>query len=151
VQVVAFGDLFLEDVRKYREDRIKDIGLDPVFPLWKLETGKLIGDMLSGGLRCRIVCIDPKKLPLSFAGRDLDQMTIAEFPAAVDPCGENGEFHTCVYDGPMFNHAIELRNGDVVERDGFIFADLCMPRGGGDRRESSDLRLTGPRRGAFLI
>jgi uncharacterized protein (TIGR00290 family) len=126
VQAVAFGDLFLEDVRKYREDRMRGTGLTPVFPLWKLETRQLVNDMRAGGLRSRIVCLDPQKLPASFAGRDLDSELVDELPEGVDPCGEKGEFHTFVYDGPMFAHAIPVENGNVVTRDGFVFADLTL-------------------------
>jgi uncharacterized protein (TIGR00290 family) len=126
VQVVAFGDLFLEEVRQYREDRMRGIGLAPVFPLWKIDTLQLIHDMWAGGLRSRIVCLDPRKLPASFAGRDLDQPVLDEFPAGIDPCGENGEFHTFVYDGPMFAQAIAVQNGVTVPRDGFVFTDLCL-------------------------
>ena len=126
VQAVAFGDLFLEDVRQYREDRMHGIGLAPVFPLWKIDTLKLIHEMWAGGLRSRIVCLDPKKLPASCAGRDLDQQLLDEFPAGIDPCGENGEFHTFVYDGPMFAEAIAVQNGVTVTRDGFVFTDLCL-------------------------
>jgi uncharacterized protein (TIGR00290 family) len=125
VQAVAFGDLFLEDVRQYREDRMRGLGLAPVFPLWKVNTLQLIHDMWAGGLRSRIVCLDPKKLPASFAGRDLDPQVLAEFPPGIDPCGENGEFHTFVYDGPMFDEAIAVENGVTVTRDGFVFTDLC--------------------------
>ena len=126
IQAVAFGDLFLEDVRQYREDRMRGTGLTPVFPLWKLETRQLVNDMCGCGLRSRIVCLDPQKLPASFAGRDLDSRLVDEFPSGVDPCGEKGEFHTFVYDGPMFAHAIPVENGEVVTRDGFVFSDLTL-------------------------
>jgi uncharacterized protein (TIGR00290 family) len=126
VEAVAFGDLFLEDVRKYREDRMHGIGLTPVFPLWRLETRQLMRDMCAGGVRSRIVCLDPGKLSASFAGRDLNQELVDEFPPGIDPCGENGEFHTFVYDGPMFAHAIPVQNGEAVTRDGFVFMDLRM-------------------------
>jgi uncharacterized protein (TIGR00290 family) len=126
VEVVAFGDLYLEDVRKYREERMRGTGLTPVFPLWLLDTRQLIRDMWVGGLRSRIVCLDPQKLPASFAGRDLNQELVDEFPAGIDPCGENGEFHTFVYDGPMFAQAIPIESGELVTRDGFVFADLCL-------------------------
>jgi len=97
-----------------------------VFPLWKLDTRQLIRDMWAGGVRCRIVCLDPKKLSASFAGQDLDQRAVDEFSAVIDPCGENGEFHTFVYDGPMFAQAIPVENGDTVTRDGFVFTDVCL-------------------------
>jgi uncharacterized protein (TIGR00290 family) len=126
VQAIAFGDLFLEDVRRYREERMRGLSLAPVFPLWKLETRRLIHDLWEGGMRSRIVCLDPKKMPSSFAGRDLDQTLVDEFPAGIDPCGENGEFHTFVYDGPMFAHSLPVRNGEAVTRDGFVFMDLFM-------------------------
>ncbi len=126
VQAVAFGDLFLEDVRQYREDRMRGIGLAPVFPLWKRDTRRLIHDMWADGVRSRIVCLDPRKLSASFAGRDLDQQTVDEFPSGIDPCGENGEFHTFVYDGPMFAHVIPVQNGEAVTRDGFVFMDVIL-------------------------
>jgi uncharacterized protein (TIGR00290 family) len=126
VEAVAFGDLFLEDVRQYREDRMRAVGLTPIFPVWKFDTRQLIHGMWAGGMRSRIVCLDPRKLPASFAGRDLDDRLIDEFPAGIDPCGENGEFHTFVYDGPMFAHPIPVESGEVVTRDGFVFADLTL-------------------------
>jgi uncharacterized protein (TIGR00290 family) len=126
VQAVAFGDLFLEDVRQYRVDRMRGVGLAPVFPLWKLDTRQLVHDMCAGGLRSRIVCLDPQKMPAAFAGRDLKQTLIDEFPPGIDPCGENGEFHTFVYDGPMFAHAIPVESGETVTRDGFVFTDVCI-------------------------
>ncbi len=126
IQAIAFGDLFLEDVRQYREERMRGLNLTPVFPLWELDTRRLIQDMWTGGVRSRIVCLDPKKLPSSFAGRDLDRTVVDEFPAGTDPCGENGEFHTFVYEGPMFAHAIPVQNGEAVTRDGFVFMDLFM-------------------------
>jgi uncharacterized protein (TIGR00290 family) len=132
VEAVAFGDLFLEDVRQYREDRMRGLGLTPVFPLWKLDTRQLLSDMGAAGMRSRIVCLDPRKLPASFAGRDLDQQLLDEFPAGIDPCGENGEFHTFVYDGPMFNHAVPIQRGETVTRDGFVFTDLIPARVGGN-------------------
>jgi uncharacterized protein (TIGR00290 family) len=128
VEAVAFGDLFLEDVRQYRIDHMRGIGLTPIFPLWKLETRQLLRDMWAGGIRSRIVCLDPRKLAASFAGRDLDPSLLDEFPPGIDPCGENGEFHTFVYDGPMFAHAIALQNGDTVTRDGFVFTDVLAPQ-----------------------
>ncbi|MGA9509689.1 MAG: ATP-binding protein [Candidatus Sulfotelmatobacter sp.] len=126
IHAVAFGDLFLEDVRQYREDRLRGTGLTPVFPLWKLETRQLLNDMCISGLRSRIVCLDPQKLPARFAGRDLDSQLANEFPAGIDPCGEKGEFHTFVYDGPMFAHPISIESGEVVTRDGFVFADITL-------------------------
>jgi len=122
---VAFGDLFLADVRKYREDRLAGSGLEPIFPLWKTKTTKdLARDMVAGGLKARLTCVDPRKLDRAFAGREFDQRFIDELPAGVDPCGENGEFHSFAYAGPMFHDTIKVTSGDVVDRDGFVFADL---------------------------
>jgi uncharacterized protein (TIGR00290 family) len=120
----AFGDLFLEGVRKYRENRLKGTGLQPIFPVWGLNTKDLIEEMLDAGLRARIVCVDPKKLPAELAGQDLSRELLASFPQDADPCGENGEFHTFVHAGPMFASAIPIRSGEVVTRDGFVFADV---------------------------
>jgi uncharacterized protein (TIGR00290 family) len=126
---IAFGDLFLEDVRKYREDRLKNTGLQPIFPVWGLDTKKLIEEMLDEGLRARIVCVDPKKLPEHFAGQDISRELLAQFPQKIDPCGENGEFHTFVHAGPMFASAIPIQSGEVVTRDGFVFADVLLSAG----------------------
>jgi uncharacterized protein (TIGR00290 family) len=121
---MAFGDLFLEDVRGYREQKLAGTGIEPVFPLWGLPTPELARDMLSGGLRARLTCVDPKQLSASFAGREFELQLLRELPAGVDPCGESGEFHTFAYDGPMFSRRIAIESGQIVERDGFIFADL---------------------------
>jgi uncharacterized protein (TIGR00290 family) len=122
---VAFGDLFLEDVRRYRESRLAGTGLTPLFPLWKGKpTADLAREMIAGGLRAILTCVDPRKLPASFAGRDFDLELLANLPPGVDPCGENGEFHSFVWDGPMYRHPIAARVGDIVERDGFVFADV---------------------------
>lgn len=122
---VVFGDLFLADIREYRERQLRGTGLEPVFPLWGLPTAALAREMIAGGLRARITCVDPKALPRSFAGREFDAAFLDALPAATDPCGENGEFHSFVYAGPMFSGPLDLGAGDVVERDGFVFADLC--------------------------
>jgi diphthamide synthase (EF-2-diphthine--ammonia ligase) len=121
---IAFGDLFLEDVRRYREDRLRGTGLDPIFPIWGLNTRKLIGEMIDAGLRARIVCLDCAKLSADFAGCDLDRELLRRLPAAIDPCGENGEFHTFAYAGPMFSNPIAIAAGESVKRDGFIYADV---------------------------
>jgi uncharacterized protein (TIGR00290 family) len=122
---VAFGDLFLEDVRKYREDRLAGTGLTPLFPLWKTKpTSDLAQDMIEGGLRAYLTCVDPRKLDRSFAGRSFDAALLADLPAGIDPCGENGEFHSFVWDGPMFARPLDVRVGEVVDRDGFVFADI---------------------------
>lgn len=124
VSAIAFGDLFLEDVRKYREDRLRGTGLDPLFPLWGRNTRELVQEMIDGGLRARIVCVDPSKVSPDFAGRDLDHELLRRLPDAIDPCGENGEFHTFTYAGPMFREAISIQSGERVTRDGFVFADV---------------------------
>lgn len=129
IEAIAFGDLFLEDVRRYREEKLAGTGLTPVFPLWGLPTNVLVREMIAGGLRVRIVCVDPKKLPREFAGRDLDESVLEAMPAEVDPCAERGEFHTVAYAGPMFREAIPVENGEVVERDGFVFADVRLRTG----------------------
>jgi uncharacterized protein (TIGR00290 family) len=124
IEAMAFGDLFLEDIRRYREEKLAGTGLEPVFPVWGLDTRALAEEMIAGGLRARIVCVDPKKLPAEFAGRDFDAEFLRDLPEGVDPCGENGEFHTAVYAGPMFREPIAIESGEVVERDGFVFADV---------------------------
>ena len=123
---VAFGDLFLEDVRRYREDRMRDTGLTPLFPIWGIPTDALARRMIAAGLRARLTCVDPKTLPARFAGRDFDDALLADLPPGIDPCGERGEFHSFAYDGPMFERAVPIRTGEVVERDGFVFADLLL-------------------------
>ncbi len=128
VKAIAFGDLFLEDIRRYREERLSGTGLTPLFPVWKLDTHALLREMIEAGVKTRIVCIDPKKLPREFAGRDLDAEFLRDLPEGIDPCGENGEFHTFVYDGPMFRYPIPIESGEVVERDGFIFADVKLTK-----------------------
>jgi len=121
---IVFGDLFLEDLRAYRERLLERAGLTGVFPLWGRETGSLAREMLAGGLRAVLVCVDPEKVPASLAGRDFDAKLLGELPAGVDLCGERGEFHTFARAGPMFRREIEVERGEVVRRDGFVFADL---------------------------
>jgi uncharacterized protein (TIGR00290 family) len=121
---VAFGDLFLEDIRAYRERMMAGSGLELLFPLWLQPTADLAREMLRGGLRAWVTCVDPAKLDASFAGRPWDAAFLDDLPPGVDPCGENGEFHTFVFAGPMLRHEVAVRHGDVVERDGFVFADL---------------------------
>ena len=124
---VAFGDLFLEDVRRYREDRLRGTGLTPLFPLWKtMATSELAQAMIAGGIRAYLTCVDPRQLDATFVGRAFDQALLAELPPHVDPCGEKGEFHSFVWDGPMFRHPIAVVLGEIVERDGFAFADLDL-------------------------
>jgi uncharacterized protein (TIGR00290 family) len=124
VHHVVFGDLFLEDIRAYREKQLAACDMTPVFPLWGIDTRKLAEQMLAGGLRASLTCIDPRKLDRSFAGRAFGEDLLRALPPGVDPCGENGEFHTCVSAGPMFRRPIPLESGEIVERDGFVFADL---------------------------
>jgi len=124
VRHVIFGDLFLEDVRAYREKQLASCGMTPVFPLWGRDTHQLAEDMLAGGLSAYLTCVDPRQLDRSFAGRRFDRDLVAAFPLYVDPCGENGEFHTFVSAGPMFRAEIPVTVGEIVERDGFVFADL---------------------------
>jgi uncharacterized protein (TIGR00290 family) len=121
---VIFGDLFLEEVRRYREDNLAKCGMTPVFPLWGIPTRRLAEEMMAGGLRSYLTCIDPRKLDKAFAGREWDAALLAELPSSVDPCGENGEFHTFACAGPMFRASIPVERGEIVERDGYVFADL---------------------------
>ena len=126
---VAFGDLFLEDVRRYREERLAGTGLTPLFPLWKTApTSALARQMVAGGLKAYLSTVDPRALDPSFAGRAFDDALLEALPPGVDPCGEQGEFHTCVWDGPMFAHPVRVAVGEVVTRDGFAFADISLDR-----------------------
>ena len=124
VDAIAFGDLFLPDIRAYREKQLKPTGLEPLFPLWEIPTAALARDMMAGGLRAKLVCVDTKQLPGSFAGREFDAALLDALPPETDPCGERGEFHTCAYAGPMFTAPVQLEAGEVVDRDGFVFADF---------------------------
>ena len=124
VMHVVFGDLFLEDLRAHRESKLAEIGMQGVFPLWHRDTAALAREMVAAGVRATLTCIDPRKMDKTFAGRAFDAALLEEFPREVDPCGENGEFHTFVSAGPMFMRPIHVRAGEVVERDGFVFADL---------------------------
>jgi uncharacterized protein (TIGR00290 family) len=124
VRHMVFGDLFLEDIRAYREERLQDAGMEGIFPLWKRDTGALAREMIASGLVAHLTCIDPRRLDNTFAGRRFDQNLLRDLPDEVDPCGENGEFHTVVTAGPMFAAPIPAALGAVVERDGFVFADV---------------------------
>ncbi len=126
---IAFGDLFLEDVRRYREDRLRGTGLEPMFPLWGRPTRTLLSEMLDGGLRARIVCVDPTKVSGELAGCDLDRDLVERLPATADCCAENGEFHTFAYAGPMFYEPIPIESGECVTCDGFVYADVLPPSG----------------------
>jgi uncharacterized protein (TIGR00290 family) len=125
---VVFGDLFLEDIRAYREAKLKDAGMDGIFPLWGRNTHALAHEMLDSGMVAHLTCVDPRRLDRSFAGRRFDEELLRDLPAGTDPCGENGEFHTVVSAGPMFNAPIPVAVGIVVERDGFVFADVEVVR-----------------------
>jgi uncharacterized protein (TIGR00290 family) len=124
VEVMAFGDIALEDVRAYREEQFRDSTIQPIFPLWGLSTAELAHDMVASGLRGIVVCVDPKQLDRRFAGQLFDRGFLQELPQGVDPCGENGEFHTLVYAGPMFNAPLAVHRDGTVERSGFLFTDV---------------------------
>ncbi len=126
---VAFGDLFLEDVRSYREARMAGTGLAPLFPLWLRPTDTLARDMLESGLEAYLTCVDPRAVPASLAGRRFDARLLSDLPPGTDPCGERGEFHTCAVAGPMFKNRVDVSVGVIVERDGFVFADLELTKG----------------------
>ncbi len=126
IEAVAFGDLFLEDVRAYREKQMRDTGLQPLFPIWGLPTSELARQMIASGLRAKLTCVDPKVLDASFAGREFDAQLLRDLPTEVDSCGERGEFHSFAYAGPMFQHQIQVATGEVVTRDGFVFADVML-------------------------
>jgi len=125
---VIFGDLFLEDVRAYREEKLAGTGITPLFPLWQRPTGALAREMIAAGVETYLVCVDLKQLPKSFAGRRFDAALLSDLPAGADPCGEKGEFHSCVVAGPMFDRRIDVTVGETVEREGFAYADLIPPR-----------------------
>lgn len=124
VEAMAFGDLFLADIRAYRERHLAGTGIAPLFPLWGRDTGPLAREMIDGGLVAHITCVDPRKLDRSFVGRTFDAGFLADLPRGADPCGENGEFHSFVSAGPMFRDGVAVRGGEIAERDGFVFADL---------------------------
>lgn len=121
---MAFGDLFLEDIRSYRENLLKDSSIEPLFPIWRQPTDQLAHDMIASGQEAYLTCVDPKVLPAEFAGRRFDQQLLDDLPAGVDPCGENGEFHSFVSRAPVFDRPIDVTVGERVTRDGFVFADV---------------------------
>ena len=123
---IAFGDLFLTDIRAYREKQLQNSGLQPLFPVWGLPTRELAHAMIRSGVRAKLTCVDPKLLAREFVGREFDEHLLSDLPPKVDPCGENGEFHTFVYAGPMFRHDLPVEVGEIVSRDGFVFADLSL-------------------------
>jgi len=124
IEYFAFGDLFLEDVRRYREVSLADTGITPIFPLWGIPTEELSKEMVNSGLRAKITCVDPKHLPADFAGQEYGKSFLERIPTNIDPCGENGEFHSFAFDGPMFKKAVNILVGETVSRDGLIFTDL---------------------------
>jgi uncharacterized protein (TIGR00290 family) len=126
VDAIAFGDLFLQDVRAYREKQLAGTGLEPLFPIWEIPTASLAREMIREGLKAKLTCLDTKQLPASFVGRDFDDALLAELPTNIDPCGERGEFHTCVYAGPMFAGTLQLEPGETVLRDQFAYADFFI-------------------------
>ena len=121
---MVFGDLYLEDVRAYREQRLVGTGIDPVFPLWNSNTGELAWEMIAGGVRAYLTCLDPRVMPKEMAGRPFDASFLDALPAGIDACGERGEFHTFTWDGPGFSQPVPVTVGETVERDGFVFTDL---------------------------
>ena len=138
IECMAFGDLFLQDIREYREAKLAGTGITPLFPLWKMPTDVLAREMISSGLRAMISCVDPQQLPASFAGREFNEALLAALPGEVDRCGERGEFHTFAFDGPMFSKPVDIRVGEIVEREGFVYADL-LPTS--TRRDVSNARV----------
>ncbi len=124
ITAIAFGDLFLADIRAYRERQLEGTGLKPLFPVWRIPTRELAWEMIRAGVKAKVTCVDPAKLDRSFAGRDFDASFLRDLPEPVDPCGENGEFHTFVYESPVFSEPISVESGEIVERNGFVFADV---------------------------
>lgn len=129
VTVVAFGDLYLEDIRQYRESRLAGMGVTPVFPLWGLDTSELARGMIQAGLRARVVSVDTSRLDPTFAGREFDEVFLKDLPRSVDPCGEHGEFHTVVYAGPMFERTLSLSTGDTYRSGPFLYSDVTLASG----------------------
>jgi uncharacterized protein (TIGR00290 family) len=124
IEAIAYGDLYLRDIREYREKQLQGTGLEPLFPLWGLPTRALAEEMIAGGIRAKLTCVDPNRMDRSFVGREFDAALLGELPCQIDPCGENGEFHTFVWDAPVFSQPVRVTQGEVVERDGFVFSDL---------------------------
>jgi uncharacterized protein (TIGR00290 family) len=125
IAAFAFGDLFLQDVREYRINQLEGTGLEPLFPLWMIPTRQLAEEIIASGVKAKLTCVDPRKLEKSFAGREFDAALLRDLPPSVDPCGENGEFHTFVYASPLFSRPIPVYDGEIVEREGFVFADVA--------------------------
>jgi uncharacterized protein (TIGR00290 family) len=140
VSCMIFADLFLRDIRRYREEKLRGTGIEPLFPVWGLETVRLAREMIAAGLEAVLTTVDPQKLPAQFAGRKFDRRLLAELPAGADPCGENGEFHTFVSAGPMFAEPVPVKVGEVVTRDGFVFADLLPANRAAPQRQNQHHR-----------
>ena len=130
VEHLAFGDLFLAEVKEYREAKLSGTGITPLFPLWLMPTDALAKEMIASGLRATVTCVDPKQLPASFAGREFNEAFLSDLPAEVDPCGERGEFHSFAFAGPMFRKPVDVEVGEITEREGFVYADV-LPIGHG--------------------
>ncbi|PYS24053.1 MAG: ATP-binding protein [Acidobacteria bacterium] len=126
IECMAFGDLFLEDIKEYREAKLSGTGITPLSPIWRMPTDKLAREMIAGGLRAVVTCVDPRQLDASFAGREFNEQFLRDLPANIDPCGERGEFHTFAFDGPMFRTPVSIKVGEITEREGFIYADLLL-------------------------
>lgn len=135
IECVAFGDLFLTDIREYREKQLRGAGLQPVFPVWGSPTRALAEEMIASGLRAKLTCIDTQQINADFAGREFNRKLLSELPAPADPCGENGEFHSFVYAGPMFSKPVPVEVGEVVVRDQFAYADLLLARSSSDQAQ----------------
>jgi len=129
IECIAFGDLFLADIREYREKQLKESGLQPIFPVWGLPTPELARCMIGSGVKAKLACVDCQCLSPEFVGREFDEKLLSDLPQTTDPCGEYGEFHSFVYAGPMFQHTLPIRVGEIVARDRFVFADLILERG----------------------
>ena len=127
IECMAFGDLFLQDVKEYREAKLSGTGITPLCPIWLTPTDELAREMIANGLRAVVTCIDPRQLPASFAGREFNEQFLSDLPGHVDPCGERGEFHTFVFDGPMFSRPLPIEVGQIIEREGFVYADVLLP------------------------
>jgi uncharacterized protein (TIGR00290 family) len=128
IECMAFGDLFLADIKEYRERRLAGTGITPLFPIWQIPTSELAKQMIDSGLRAVVTCVDPQRLPAGFAGREFNDQFLTDLPSDVDPCGERGEFHSFAFDGPMFRLAIDVEVGEISEREGFVYADLLPSR-----------------------
>ena len=126
IECMAFGDLFLEDIKEYREAKLSGTGIAPLLPIWRRPTDELAKEMIANGLRAVVTCIDPRQLDASFAGREFNERFLRDLPAQIDPCGERGEFHTFAFDGPMFRQPVPIEVGEITEREGFVYADLLL-------------------------